>query len=122
MAKLKTLKALAKKHPECYCTFHEVKIRMPQTDALKLLHNGFIDCSWSQDEAPSFYIPSYWCDDEVTIMAVEDTDENYNRISDKISYVITSYSEGFFDVLDSIDEAIQLYKNASIFKKQEATQ
>ena len=71
---------------------------------------------------------SYWCtvigldDDEVTLMAVEHTDDNYKRISDKISYVVTSQSQGLFDVLDSIDEAIALYKDASKYMNKEAQQ
>jgi hypothetical protein len=122
MAKLKTLKELAKKHPDCLHVHAEIKSLIPEADAEVLLKHGFRDCSWGNDEAPSFYIPSYWCDDEVTIMAVDELDDEYNRISDKISYIVTSQSQGFFDVIDSIDEAIALYKDASIFKKQEVTQ
>lgn len=128
MATIKTLKRLARQHKECLAVHSEIKQLMPEADALKLLENGFIDCSWSDDEGPSFYITSYWCtvigldDDEVTLMAVEHTDDNYKRISDKISYVVTSQSQGFFDVLESIDEAIALYKDASKFKNQEAQQ
>ena len=119
MATLKTLKRLARKHTECLKVHSDIKALIPEKDALKLLHNGFTDCSWGNDEAPSYYIPSYWCDDEVTLMPVDDLDDDYNRISDKISYIVTSQSQGFFDVIDSIDEAIALYKDASIFKKQE---
>lgn len=109
MAKLKTLKALAKKHPECLAVHSEIKELIPEADALKLLENGFTDCSFWHDEAPSFYIPQKWADDGLAIMAVDDTDDDYNRISDKIKYVIMSEKEGFYTVLDSINDAIDYH-------------
>ena len=122
MATIKTLKRLARQHTECLGVHSEIKELIPETDALKLLENGFTDCSWGNDEAPSYYISEHWCADNVRLMPVDEVNDNYDRISETIRYMITSDSQGFFDVIESIDEAIALYKDASKFKNQEAQQ
>ena len=69
---------------------------MPERDALKLLHNGFTDCSWGNDECPSYYKPNRWAEDEWVIMPTEDND-----------YYVTNYRGA--EVFASIEDAINYY-------------
>ena len=96
MATLKTLKRLARKHEECLYVHSDIKEIMPERDALKLLHNGFTDCSWGNDECPSYYKPDRWAEDEWVIMPTEDND-----------YYVTNYRGA--EVFASIEDAINYY-------------
>jgi len=96
MATIKTLKRLARQHTECLVVGSEIKELMPEADALKLLENGFTDCSWGNDECPSYYKPKRWADDEWVLVPTEDKE-----------YCVTNYRGAEF--FASIDDAINYY-------------
>jgi hypothetical protein len=110
MATNKTLKALAQRFPECLPIHKDIKKLMPERDALKLLHNGFTDCSWSNDECPSYFFDVVYNDDGATLMVVDDIDDNYNRVSDKIVYVISAVDVDGYKPYTNIEDAIKAYK------------
>lgn len=59
------LNSLSAGHPASLGVHHDIKLMMPISDQLALLKAGFQDCSWGNDECPSFYIPNG--DDEHTL-------------------------------------------------------
>lgn len=110
MATNKTLKALASRFPDCLPIHQDIKKLMPERDALKLLHAGFTDCSWGNDECPSYFFDVVYANDVVTLMVLDDVDDNYDRISNKIVYVISGIDVDPWKPYANIDDAIKAYK------------
>lgn len=102
MANKDTLKKLAKRYPECYPVHMDIKKLMPEKDALNLLNSGFRDCSWKDDECPSFFNESgIYNGDVMTLMAISE--------GDQISYTISATDIDEFNHFTNIDNAITYY-------------
>nr|BAR35128.1 hypothetical protein [uncultured Mediterranean phage uvMED] len=102
MANIKTLKAMAKRFPDCLPIHQDIKTLIPERDALKLLHAGFTDCSWRDDDCPSYFFDVIYADDVATLLVVPDEDSG-------VHYTI-SCSDWVWDIYRNIDEAIKAYK------------
>ena len=66
----------------------------------------FSDCSWSNDEVPSYYIDGV---EDLHLMACDEIDDNGDRISDEITYLLLFNSRPCADEYLSIDDAIAAY-------------
>ena len=106
---------LAAIHPQSANIHWEIKMLIPELDGLKLLLKGFSDCSWGNDEVPSYYIDG--CDD-MQILACDDIDGNGERISDIISYYILADCRECPYQYATIDEAIAAYLKLSASIKE----
>ena len=114
MATLKTLKRLARQHTECLKVHSDIKALIPERDALKLLHNGFTDCSWGNDMCPSYYAQQNPNIDPISIMVIDDIDDEYNRISDNVYYSISGeYDGAYISPTKNVDEAIANFKKVT---------
>ena len=101
MATTKTLKALSQRFPDCLPIHKDIKKAIPERDALKLLHAGFTDCSWHDDECASYFFDVIYADDVATLCVVLD-DEG-------VHYTI-SCTDWVWDIYRNIEEAIKAYK------------
>ena len=101
-----TIFRLAAINPQSAKIHWDIKVLMPELDGLKLLLKGFSDCSYGNDEVPSYCIDG--CDD-VQILACDDIDGNGERISEIISYYILSHCRECPYQYATIDEAITAY-------------
>jgi len=102
----KTAFRLAALHPHSANLHWEIKELIPELDAQKLLMKGFSDCSWGNDEVPSYYIDGV---EDLHLMACDEIDDSGQRISDRISYYLIKYGrECEYEYL-SIDDAINAY-------------
>ena len=114
MATIKTLKRLARQHKECFAVHSEIKQLIPERDALKLLENGFTDCSWGNDMCPSYYAQQNPNIDPISIMVIDDIDDEYNRISNDVYYSITGeYDGAYISPTKNVDEAIANFKKVT---------
>jgi len=109
MATQQTLQALTVEHPACLQIHADIKALIPESDALKLLQYGFTDCSYGNDEVPSFYQPTD-TNGDTQILVLDDIDEDYNRISGKISYIINHNARPCDTVYTSILDVINKYE------------
>tara|TARA_Y100000004_G_C8688439_1_gene316403 strand:+ start:166 stop:501 length:336 start_codon:yes stop_codon:yes gene_type:complete len=103
MATNKTLKALSQRFPECLQVHMDIKKLMPERDALKLLHSGFTDCSWGNDECPSYFFDVIYANDVATLMVC--VDENQ-----KVCYTLSYPEMEHFISYHNVEEAIKAYK------------
>jgi len=102
----KTAYRLAAMHPHSANLQWDIKELIPELDAQKLLMKGFSDCSWGNDEVPSYYIDGV---EDLHLMACDEIDDSGQRISDRISYYLIKYGrECEYEYL-SIDDAINAY-------------
>jgi O-phosphoseryl-tRNA(Cys) synthetase len=76
---------------------------MPISDLSALHDAGFKDCSWGNDECPSYYIPDT---DDTHLYAYCDDCEN----GDAITYSISHNSRPCMDTYTNINDAIREYK------------
>lgn len=108
--KYKTLERLAQSYPECLPVHLEIKQLMPEEDALLFELHGFNDCSWSNDECPSYFKEHGTHKmDTLTLMVVDNVDDNYNRIDESLKYVICNpFIE--HDNFTSLSDAIKCYE------------
>ena len=102
----KTAYRLAALHPQSAKIHWDIKELIPEIDAQKLLMKGFSDCSWGNDEVPSYYIDGV---EDVQLMACDEIDDNGQRISDEITYLLLFNSRPCADEYLSIDDAITAY-------------
>ena len=84
----------------------DIKQLIPEIDALKLLMKGFSDCSYGNDEVPSYYIDGV---EDLHLMACDEIDDSGQRISDEITYLLLFNSRPCADEYLSIDDAIAAY-------------
>lgn len=108
--KYKTLERLAQSYPECLPVHLDIKQLMPEADALLFERHGFKDCSWGNDECPSYFKEHGTHKmDTLTLMVVDNVDDNYNRIDDTLIYVICNpfIEHGSFA---SLADAIKYYE------------
>jgi hypothetical protein len=111
MANKDTLKKLARLHPECYPVHMDIKKLIPQKDADILIIHGFKDCSWGNDECPSFFADhGTYKGDVMTLMAIDDVNSDGERISDKITYTICGSDIGWNN-FGNIISAIAYYNH-----------
>lgn len=95
---------LSTEHPSCASLHPVIKALIP-THALEVLaDNGFQDCSWGNDECPSFYKPSF---ESMAIYAHDDVNDEGVRVSDEIKYAVFVDSE-YVDRYSTIEEAIEV--------------
>jgi len=106
--KKETMIELAKDHPECAPIHSEIKELIAEIDALALLQAGFTDCSYGNDECPSYYRPDF---EDAQIMAIDDVDEDMNRISGKIVFIILANARECEKEYSTAIDAINAYNN-----------
>jgi hypothetical protein len=70
MATKKTIEKLAECFPASRAEHLDIKKAMPEREALKLLHSGFIDCTYRHDECATYYLNREWCSDGAPTIAV----------------------------------------------------
>ena len=70
MATKKTIEKLAECFPASRTEHLDIKKAMPEREALKLLHSGFIDCTYRHDECATYYLNREWGSDGVPTIAV----------------------------------------------------
>ena len=102
----KTAFRLAALHPQSANLHWEIKELIPEIDAQKLLIKGFSDCSWGNDEVPSYYIDGV---EDLHLMACDEIDDSGQRISDQITYYLIKYGRQCEREYLSIDDAIAAY-------------
>ena len=111
MATLSTLEALATVHPDCLGIHSDIKALMPERCAKVLLDEGFTDCSYGNDECPSYYLEHFrgydwdiWAkNDPISIMVV-DMASNQSEVQ----YTLVDGSNTY-EVHDNIRDAINEY-------------
>lgn len=103
MATIKTLKALSQRFPDCLPIHKDIKKLIPERDALKLLHAGFTDCSYCNDECPSYFFDVIYANDVATLMVCEDQNQ-------KVFYTLSYPEINHFICYHNIEEAIKAYK------------
>ena len=95
---------LSTEHPHSAFLHPIIKSLIP-TYALEVLAaNGYQDCSWGNDECPSFYKPSF---ESMAIYVHDDVDDEGVRVSDEIKYAVFVDSE-YVDRYLTIEEAIEV--------------
>lgn len=104
--KKETMIKLAKRHDKCLPIHQDIKELIPEEDAQALLDAGFTDCSWGNDECPSYYKPDF---DDAQIMAIDEVDEDMNRISGKISFIILANARECEKEYSTAIDAINAY-------------
>ena len=102
----KTAYRLAALHPQSAKIHWDIKELIPEIDALKLLLKGFSDCSYGNDEVPSYNIDGV---EDLHLLACDEIDDNGDRISDQITYLLLFNSRPCADEYLSIDDAITAY-------------
>ena len=96
------LAILSTEHPRS-ASLHPIIKNLIPTHALEVLAaNGYQDCSYGNDETPSFYVPS---NDTTAIYTHDDVNDEGVRVSDKISYAVFIDVE-HIETFDTIEEAI----------------
>lgn len=102
--KRETMIELAKFHTDCLPIHQDIKELIPEEDAQALLDACFIDASYGNDEAPSYYHPETWdlTNGEAVLYAIDDVDEDMNRISGKITYYISGEDVEYSNIADAI--------------------
>jgi len=89
---------------QCAHIHVEIKLLIPEADAQQLIKAGFVDCSYGNDECPSYYNPQSEAD--VQIYAVDDLNDDYERVSDNISYMISHNARPCATIYESVADAI----------------
>ena len=102
----RTAYRLAALHPQSANLHWDIKELIPEIDAQKLLMKGFSDCSWGNDEVPSYYIDGV---EDLHLMACDEIDGNGDRISDRIKYCLIKYGTECDYEYMSINDAINAY-------------
>ena len=112
MATPYTIEQMAIHHPSCANIHREIKELIPENDLLALMGSGFTDCSYGNDECPSYYVPTdHQLTTILTIMVLDDVDlELGARVSGKVRYMVLSQDEGVIEIYDSVENAIGTYK------------
>lgn len=95
---------LSKEHPRCASLHPVIKALIPTHTLEALADNGFQDCSWGNDECPSFYKPMF---ESMAIYAHDDVNDEGVRVSDEIKYAVYVDSE-YVDRYLTIEEAIEV--------------
>lgn len=107
-----TIDQMAIHHPQCANIHREIKELIPENDLLALMGAGFTDCSYGNDECPSYYVPTdHHLTTILTIMVLDDVDlELGARISGNVRYMVLSQNEGVIEIYQSVQNAIGTYK------------
>ena len=103
-----TMLDLGLKH-QCAHIHAEIKLLIPETDAQQLIKAGFVDCSYGNDECPSYYKPE--TKEDVQIYAIDDLNDDYERVSDKIRYMLNHNARPCCTEYETIEAAIQAYNS-----------
>lgn len=107
-----TIDQMSIHHPQCANIHREIKELIPENDLLALMGAGFTDCSYGNDECPSYYVRTdHHLADVLTIMVLDDVDlELGTRVSGKVRYMVLSQNEGVIEIYQSVENAIGTYK------------
>lgn len=107
-----TIDQMAIHHPQCANIHRDIKELIPENDLLALMGAGFTDCSYGNDECPSYYVRTdHHLADVLTIMVLDDVDlELGARVSGKVRYMVLSQNEGVIEIYQSVENAIGTYK------------
>ena len=107
-----TIETMSMAHPQCAGIHREIKELIPENDLLALMGEGFTDCSYGNDECPSYYVRTdKKLADVLTIMVLDDVDSVGARISGNVRYMVLSQEQGVIEIYDSVHAAIKKYKN-----------
>lgn len=107
-----TIETMSMHHPQCADIHRDIKELIPENDLLALMGEGFTDCSYGNDECPSYYVcTDHHLADVLTIMVLDDVDlELGTRVSGKVRYMVLSQNEGVIEIYQSVQNAIGTYK------------
>tara|TARA_R110000782_G_scaffold227368_1_gene314125 strand:- start:392 stop:979 length:588 start_codon:yes stop_codon:yes gene_type:complete len=100
----KAIAKLSVEHPNCASIHPIIKSLIPTIALEALAENGFQDCSWGNDECPSFYKPSF---ESMAIYIHDDVNDEGQRISMEIKYAVFVDSE-YVDRYSTIEEALEV--------------
>tara|TARA_R110002033_G_scaffold155479_1_gene191759 strand:- start:99 stop:500 length:402 start_codon:yes stop_codon:yes gene_type:complete len=106
-------KAIAKLsifHPKSASIHPIIKALIPTTALEVLAENGFQDCSWGNDECPSFYRPMdefFGAESNDLIYIHDDVNDKGERISDELKYAVFIDDE-YVEKYSSIEKAIEV--------------
>jgi len=112
--KKETMIKLARLHENCLPIHQDIKELISEKDAQALLNAGFTDCSWGNDECPSYYSPDF---DDAQIMAIDDVGESMNRISGKITFIIIANARQCEKEYSTAIDAINAYSKFKELKQ-----
>ncbi len=96
MALRKTLEKIAIKDSDHLYHCLNKKLDIPESDAIKLLENVFVDCTDDLSEYPTYYNSAGWADNEYLIF--------FNGFG----YMVENYTTSRY--FCNIDDAIKFYK------------
>ena len=107
-----TIEQMAIHHQQCANIHRDIKELIPENDLLALMGAGFTDCSYGNDECPSYYVRTdHQLTTILTIMVLDDVDlELGARVSGKVRYMVLSQDDGVIEIYDSVENAIGTYK------------
>ena len=102
----KAIALLSAEHPKCASVHPVIKSMIPTHDLEALAEHGFADCSWGNDETPSYYRPSF---ESSAIYVHDDVDTNGVRVSNDLKYAVfldSEFSATYFDVSSAIERCL----------------
>jgi hypothetical protein len=106
----KAIALLSAEHPKCASVHPVIKSLIPTTDLELLAERGFMDCSWGNDECPSFYIPNkgecFGSESNNLIYVHDDVNCDGERVSNDIKYAVFVDSE-FCATYPDVSSAIE---------------
>lgn len=102
----KAIALLSAEHPKCASVHPIIKSMIPTHDLEALAEHGFADCSWGNDETPSYYRPSF---ESSSIYVHDDVNCDGERVSNDIKYAVFVDSEfcaAYPDVSSAIERCL----------------
>ena len=99
----KAIALLSAEHPKCASVHPVIKSMMPTHDLEALAEHGFADCSWGNDETPSYCRPSF---ESSAIYVHDDVNCDGKRVSNDIKYAVFVDSE-FCATYPDVSSAIE---------------
>ncbi|MDA8646801.1 hypothetical protein N9L75_03710 [Porticoccaceae bacterium] len=99
----KAVANLSTEHPKVESVHSDIKALIPTACLVALDEHGFKDCSWPNDETPSYYRPSF---DSSAIYVHDEVDSDGNRMSSNLTYAVfvdSEFVERFNDVHSAIE-------------------
>ena len=110
MATKNTIEKLAECFPASMPEHLDIKKAMPEIVALRLLHSGFIDCTYASDECATYYIDKDWNgEDAPTIAAILVGKSLVYYVLDSYDLEIAKFASGL--------KAIDFYKKTFMGSK-----
>jgi hypothetical protein len=112
-----TIEQMAIHHPQCANIHRDIKELIPENDLLALMGAGFTDCSYGNDECPSYYVRTdHQLTTILTIMVLDDVDlELGARVSGKVRYMVLSQDDGVIEIYDSVETRLSSLCNWVVY-------